>query len=46
MKQMVGNKLSEVTGGLNKLGAGEDENDGTKIEGEVIYLKKFLYLDF
>uniref|UniRef100_A0A915E3X6 Putative complexin-1 n=1 Tax=Ditylenchus dipsaci TaxID=166011 RepID=A0A915E3X6_9BILA len=31
MKQMVGSKINEVTGGLNKLG-GDDGGDGTKNE--------------
>lgn len=37
MKQMVGSKLNEVTGGLNKLGGGEDEGEGAKTEGGEVF---------
>lgn len=37
MKQMVGNKLDEVTGGLNRLG-GDDENKTLEGDDPEVFL--------
>jgi len=41
MKQMVGNKLDEVTGGLNRLG-GDDENKTLEGDDPEVFFKNYL----